>query len=299
MIEINLLPEALRKAEGTPLPRFVAMCAGIVVNGILLVLLLHLVINVLRDTQERHDKLAKEVSERKEEAKKLDDLQLQIAQINARVDAVRTLYQNRTVFAKILWDLKQIIDYDERINESNPEGRYLWLTSLKYQVGKTLDIEGLASGANTTEASKNFEELLRQINTYRCEKAPEELERKDLEERRTRVKVEMATAKARAASPEEADVQEYQKQLDEIEKRLQEIQKAVPSGGVAKLSFLEFFKSLQWKGISWQTIASAEKTEKGAKAENMPFGAQKFLLTLDLKPPEVEEPLKKKTPGKK
>jgi Tfp pilus assembly protein PilN len=120
MIKINLLPLEKRKAERTPLPRFmlilgaaITAAAAVLVN-IIVYLQIMGVEREIRDNTETLERLAPRVQEH-------DNLQAQVAALKAKVDQIDSLSKREVHFwraVSALWDVIQ----------ANPK---VWIDSLR------------------------------------------------------------------------------------------------------------------------------------------------------------------------
>ena len=117
MIEINLLPEDLRQAEGTPLPRLVAIMASVVVAcGLGVLCAFYYMVYIPRAKQEiaQRDEDIKGLKVRKAE---VDAIDAQIAVLIEKVAALDNLNQGRMRYGRLL----------DKLTNTVPEG--VWYTS--------------------------------------------------------------------------------------------------------------------------------------------------------------------------
>lgn len=104
MIEVNLLPEDRRPVERTPIPRFLTILAGVAgfcIEGVFLLLLIGLFPekrNALRDLNLR-------LQQAEDRVKQVKEIEARIADIKKRRDRVEKLYNDRRVWAPILYRL--------------------------------------------------------------------------------------------------------------------------------------------------------------------------------------------------
>jgi len=183
MIEINLLPESMRKAQGTPLPRFIITCVGLVLVLSLGFLIAGLQFKIIPAKKKELSDRTKKVKDAEEAAAELDTLLASIEAIQNRVNNVKSLFLGRKIWAKILWDLKHIITLDESMNKANRDLRYLWISNLTYDPGRDLiNISGTATSSASTKSIRIVETLIKNMRTYSAVEKPEEAEKKRLEQ---------------------------------------------------------------------------------------------------------------------
>jgi len=289
MITINLLPDHLRRPDPTPLPLAMAFLAGLVITGFLGVLLYRYHAGVIP----RLEKAVKSQKTRKAELER-EDAELQVmrqrmAGIREHVDAVRTLYKGRTVWARILSDIKYLVTQDAMMDSANAEHRYLWLNSIKFQ-GTRLTLQGNATAASPALAMQMAERLLYGLRTYAPTKNPEEVEIQ-------RIEAELAALRTERAA-ESADFVPLDEREAELRRRLAEI-RGVHSGGIAQMPFMEFIKpgSIAQHRMEWVALARPKPPPMGSPdtvlfeqiMATFPEMALRFGLDMELAPPPGSE----------
>ncbi|MCX7934022.1 MAG: hypothetical protein N3A66_02045 [Planctomycetota bacterium] len=297
MITINLLPEALRRPEATPLPRFLALCAGVLVNCALVFVFFWLQFSLLKIEEQRLAEKKAEVDRLKTEAAELDVVKAEIEDKKKRIEIVRSLYLNRTVWSKILYDLKRVIAWDPAQDFANELRRYTWLSSIKGVSGGIMELNGYCAAEDENVAMRQMEALLNSMRKYNPAK-PEEEAKIGLERICRNLQAEIEKERAKAM-PNAATLEALQKDLAEARRRLEEISKMPSSGAIASTNFLEFFKpeSPTMGRLGWQKGGFRAAGGEKEKDETLPIGAQAFKLTFELKPVEAPEPAAKKPAG--
>ena len=102
MIEINLLPEDLRQAEGTPIARLAAIMASVVVAcglGVLISFYYMVYIPRIKDDIKQREADIVNLKQRKEE---VDQIETQIAKLKEKVAALDNLNQSRMRYGRLL-----------------------------------------------------------------------------------------------------------------------------------------------------------------------------------------------------
>jgi len=121
MIEVNLLPLELRKAERTPLPRLMTIMGGtalICVLGVFLMSRLQVINKTkkkLRDEKAKQPQLQKEADEVKELKKKREEFYL-------RQKTIIREFNNRITWGEKLWHLNMIVN--------DADFKNLWISEL-------------------------------------------------------------------------------------------------------------------------------------------------------------------------
>lgn len=276
MININLLPESMRKKEGLPLPNLlgflVMFCvlAGVAYIG----LLYHT--SIIPSLEGRQRSLSATKSQLQKQVEELKKLNAEIDRLSGFVNTVRGLYVRRIVWAKVLSDLKHIVNFDPAMNEYNQDMRYLWLTKISGR-GKVIGLSGLATGSTQASAMQLPERFLERFRTYSPVAAPE----KD-EEAKLQQELKNASAEHELRRRENPELPPQSQVELAIRQRLEEI-KNVKSGGIALQPFYELVKprSLQLLDVKW---GPAPKPRSGDKTqlELFPTQAWSFRLSLDL-----------------
>jgi len=168
MIEINLLPEDLRQAEGTPLPRLVAIMGSVVVAcGLGVLCSFYYMVYIPRIKQEIQQREADIASKTKlkDAVLAIDD---QISKLNEKVSALDNLTQSRMRYGRVL----------DKLANTTPDG--VWFKSFNVGPDSTssstgsisnggkrymIKLAGTATGSTQQEMRKKLTDLVR--NTER------------------------------------------------------------------------------------------------------------------------------------
>ncbi len=284
MIEINLLPESMRKPESTPLPLFLGLCLLLTAVLSLGAVLGHNALIWIPREEAQTREMEQKANDLEAQGTRLDELDAKIALIREHVDAVRQLFRERVIMAKLLWDVKRIITYEEELNKANPERRYVWLNTLSLAAGQGISLGGQCTATTEHKALAMVQELYTRFLHYQATRPPEESERKQLGEQVTAMKVEWA--KRRAKNP---GLPEESPELAGLQERLKLLQAAPPSGRIAVRAFNDFFMP---GGIMLETTAWSAGGAAPGQVGNptmLPVGAYRFTMRLQIKPPGFGE----------
>lgn len=296
MIEINLLPENLRKAESTPLPRQLTIYLGVAVCAGLL-FLNWFYMNESSKADKKLKRVTAEVNQEQQKITALDNLIAEIEQIKSHVTTVEDLYRNRTIWAKILFDLKNIIN-EQEYNKANDALEYLWLTSLSLeesrssggfgmpaQKTKTMKLEGQASAKNTRRATMMVRNLIDSMVKYTPEKSPEEEAMEKIEER---IKLREAIEEKLKDGKKKKKLSAMEERKIRAEEELIKHLKDKKSGGIATMPFMKFFdESTREVKLKWSENSSGGSN---SKMKQMPGQAMKFELKLGFAPKKKAAP---------
>ena len=275
MININLLPESMRKREGMPKQQLlgIVVCLGILGGLVWMITKYQFeTLPALRDSvrslQARKSSLEKEVEE-------LKTLNAEITRKSGFVNTVKGLYSQRVVWAKILADMKKIINFDESVGRYNQDMRYVWLTNFDGN-GKKITLRCIVTAGTQLAAMQLQEQLLQSIQTYKPTNTPE----KD-EEERLQAELKEASNKHLRERQDNPELPLQGPEEAKIRQRLEEI-KNIKSGGLAMIPFNELLVpgSLRMSAARW---GSAPKPRNTSGAEIFPENAWIFDLTMQLK----------------
>ncbi|MHC4886056.1 MAG: hypothetical protein ACYTGH_13325 [Planctomycetota bacterium] len=299
MIEINLLPENLRRSESTPLAQQLAIYIGVAAWAGLIFLNVSYYNQTTQAEKILKDKKV-EITNKKKAEKELKEVKGKIAGIKTHVNAVEALYRNRLVWAKVLSDLKQIM-HKQGYKRINTEGEYLWFNDLQVKAmrkvgaaktagGPTHEviITGYASAKATRRATLMIERLMAEMKDFKPDldqkdRLSEELKKKIIENKKSQDEQEKkGQAKAKAGSPLDAQLKAREEKADQ--KLLEHLE--LDSGGVAVQSFWELFQGLTYKQ-SWEEELSLGDAAKAL--QKVPLSGMKFELHLGIKPPPKPE----------
>jgi hypothetical protein len=278
MININLLPEALRKKERMPLPQFLGVIAGVALFGLLGYMIVRYQFAIVPDLQSQRDNLARTRARLQEEAQELAVVNGEIGRLSSLVEAVKTLYRQRRVWSKVLADLKHIVNFDATMSDVNPDGRYIWLTSFS-TIGSNIHLQGYATvGNNRAQAIQLPERFLEGFLTY----APVSLPEKD-EEARIQEELRVATADYEVLRAEQPELPLQGPEEIRLRQRLAEI-KTVKSGGIAMQPFNALLVpgSLKLNSMTW-TGTPHPNTRLVPVGEDFPEMGWQFNISMELK----------------
>ena len=279
MININLLPDSMRKKEGLPRQQLlILLCLSAVFGGLVYMITRYTFV-IIPDLQAEQTTLTQRERMLKEVVKELADINKEINRMSGYVDAVKSLYRQRIVWAKILADVKNIVNFDPEMSEYNVDQRYLWLTNFTGKE-KAIALTGFATATSQTVAMQMPERLLQGFRDYSSVSLPEKDEEVRLqEELRQAIKEHDAERRERPELPIQGP-----RELA-IRQRLEEI-KAVKSGGIALKPFVEFLVpgSLQLKSASWTSSPRPRQAALSPGSDAMfPKNAWNFNITMNLK----------------
>lgn len=281
MIEINLLPVSMRKTERTPLPRLLTTYVGIVALCLLSWINLQYLLKEIPEARRKKEGLQNDVKEAAAKAKRLDELEAEIQDIGAHVNSVKSLYRERAIWSKLLYDIKAIFNVDEALNRDNPDRKYLWMTDLKLGKGQKggagqISLDCFASAPTTSEGATLVRSFMNNLQNYAPEAAPEEQMRKTLQDTVQRMEYkrrqQAQETEDGALPPKTPEQLEAERQLGILATR--------SSGRIATRKFADFFYpgSFDFTGMTWSEDAKPSAT-------NEPGSRWKFTITMLLKPP--------------
>lgn len=280
MININLLPDVLRKKERMPMPHLLALVGVVCLLGGLGYAVMQYKMNIIPGLTARRDSLRRERTALQAKEKELKDINAQIATLSQHVDAVKTLYRNRVVWSKILSDVKNIVNFDPAMSEYNADMRYLWLTRFVGK-GKNLALDGFATASTQVVAMQMPERLLQGFLNYTPATLPEKDEEVRLQEE---LRVAMANYDALRRENPELPVQGPEETA--LRQRLEELKK-VKSGGIALRPFVEILNpgSLKLLSATWTRAPQSRRTGAAAVSysEIFPAMAWSFKVSMDFK----------------
>lgn len=283
MIDINLLPEHLRRVEGTPLPRQLTIYLAVAVS----LVLVFLNVKIYMTTQNRQrelEELQTEVAKLKEQERELEALIAQIEAIRARVDAATKLVRQRVVYAKLLADLKQIVN-SLGYNQANEQRQYLWLSRLDLQEGRRqneqrkLVMEGFATGPDSRRAWQMVGQFGRSLIEYRpVATTPEGVQDDQIRGSRERLE-ELEKIDSNELT------EEQRREKEALEAFMQHL-RMHRSGGVAEEPFVSFFEpeSLYTEQTWSDSVGSPDEN-----VEMPPVGGMEFTIEIDFKAAQKQE----------
>ncbi len=277
MIDINLLPEALRKKERMPIQQLLGLIGAIVLFCLLGYMIFTYAFYTVPDLTMRRDDLTRDRDRLRIQAEELKKINAEIARLTEYVDAVKTLYRNRVVWSKILSDMKHIVNFDPAMSEYNNDMRYLWFTKFTGK-GKNISLTGFATASDQVVAIQMPERLLQGILSYKPDGLPEKGE-----EARLEAELKSVVAEYEGLRRENPDLPPQGPKEIAIRERLEEIKK-FKSGGVALQSFAQLLApgSLQLNTATW-TVAPQPRGTAKELTELFPKQAWNFTISMDLK----------------
>lgn len=277
MININLLPESMRKRESLPRAHFLGILVGLAVLGAMVWTITQYRIVHIPALEQKKKGLEDQKKMLTAETERLKKLNADINRMSGYVDAVKSLYKGRIVWAKILSDIKNIVNFEPSLSTFNADQRYIWITNLNGSA-KNLTLKCYATAATQVMAMQMPENFLHTIINY----VPSSLPEKDEEER---LQIELREA-IRTHEEERRERPELPLQgpLEmRIRQRLEEI-KTVKSGGIAILPFNDLLApgSLELKSAQW-TSSPKPSGARGQLVEVFPDEAWTFDVVMNLK----------------
>ena len=274
MININLLPQEMRKKEGMPVPLFAGIMGVFVLVAAVGYLIFDYDSNIIPSLATQRSNLQKQLKDLQAKSADLKNINAEITKYTGFVDSVKTLYRGRTVWSKILSDLKNIANMDPSMNDYNSDMRYLWFSKLTGS-DKNISLTGFATASSQNTAIQLTERLLKDFQEYSPVKMPEKDEEERLQERLRAAMIEYENLRREnpslpLQSPEEK----------ELRQRLEDIKK-VKSGGVAMMPFSRMLEpgSVRLVNTTW-TGAPRPRTKSD---EVFPQQAWSFSITMTLK----------------
>lgn len=246
MININLLPESMRKKEGLPGTQILGLLIMAAILGGLVFMITKYQFDIIPNLENRRASLNRTKTQLNAEVARLKEITAEVNRMTGYVDAVKGLYKQRVVWSKILSDIKNIVNFDPAMNVYNTDMRYMWLTKLSGK-GKAISMNCIATASNQIIAMQMPEQLLREMKEY----APINLPEKD-EEARLQEELRKAMTDHEAERRDRPELPLQGPQELAIRQRLEEI-KTVQSGGIALLKFDNLLVpgSLQMTSASW------------------------------------------------
>lgn len=230
MININLLPESLRRKSGIPFPQMMGLLAAVVVLGALVYMVTKYQLDTLPELRNKKQSLQVRQAQLQKKAEELKKINQEISRMSSYVDAVKGLYKQRVVWSKVLADIKNIVNFDPSMSEYNTDMRYLWLTKLTGKE-KAISMQGYATASSQVVAMQLPERLLHSMRSY----APANLPEKD-EEIRLQDELRLAVSEHEAERRERPELPMQGPRELTIRQRLEEI-KNIKSGGIALMPF--------------------------------------------------------------
>lgn len=273
MINVNLLPDSLKKKDGISVPLAVGVVVALAILGFLGSMVLSYTTSVIPDLRARQESLERRKTSLSAQVEELKKINAEIAKLTSYVDTVKSLYRQRIIWAKILSDIKHIVNFDPAMSEYNSEMRYLWLTNISCS-RKNITLMGYATAPSQVMAMQMPERLIQTFLSY----TPATLPEKD-EETRLQEELRRAIEEYEAERRDNPNLPIQGARELTIRQRLEEI-KNIKSGGIAMAPFHTFLMpgSLQLRSASWTGAPSVPTSQ-----EIFPSNAWVFNLIMNLK----------------
>ena len=295
MIEVNLLPENLRKNEGTPLPRQLTIYLGVAVC-MSLIFLNWFYFKEIEKAENKLKKINTSIVDEKIKVNELDALIQKITIIKSHVTTVENLYRNRIIWAKVLFDLKHVIN-KQGYNKPNAKREYIWFTELSLseksvrsrglgmpaQKVKSIKLKGIASAIGSGGSRRATAMVTSLINTmvnYKPEKSPEDEAIEEIE-KTLKLRQEIEEKLKGNGKKKKEQLSEHEERKLRAENELIKHLQDKKSGGIALMPFMKQFNEKRDLKLSWNDKVSAGG---GEKRKLMPEQAMKFELDLTFKP---------------
>lgn len=279
MININLLPEVLRKKERMPLPQFMALIGMLILIGFAFYMITKYHFETIPNLEKRERYLQNDKRKLTAQVEELKQITAEKNQLAEYVNTVKGLYKNRIIWSKVLADMKNMVNFDPFMATYNPEARYIWLTTFNGN-GKNIDVKGFATASSELVAMQLPERLLTSFLTY----TPATLPEKD-EEQRLLKELDIAISEHGILRRDNPELPlQGQKEIT-IRQRLEEI-KNMKSGGIALQPFHSQLVpgSLKLNSATWSKAPTPRGLQKdSALTEVFPEQAWAFDISMQLK----------------
>lgn len=161
MIRVNLLPPEYRKADGTPIARFVALTLGVFLTATAMSVWGYVHFGMLAEVQDRRAQLEEEVVGLKALADRSAALLAEFKEYQRRRDKIEEIDTNR-----ILWSRKLDQWADLVHNKGDSDRHFVWFSDIRTGGGRLpgsagiLEVSGW-SGGNELERLADFNEDVR------------------------------------------------------------------------------------------------------------------------------------------
>lgn len=166
MIEINLLPNELRQAEGTPLPRLVTILVGVILVTMGGVVAFNYHFVSIKNTKRLIAGLNQKKTEYEAKAQEVRKLQDEINKATQKVAALRNLELSRIRWARLLYQFRKAI----------PQGCVISSWQVKAAGGAmaggdtgkkyTIQLRGYTTGESDDDCTRMFREVSRNFQKY-------------------------------------------------------------------------------------------------------------------------------------
>ena len=152
MIRVNLLPPEYRKADGTPIARFVALTLGVFMTATAMSVWGYVHFGMLAEVQDRRAQLEEEVVGLKALADRSAALLAEFKEYQRRRDKIEEIDTNR-----ILWSRKLDQFADLIHNKGDSDRHFVWLSDVRTSGGRLPGSGGILecsgwSGGNELES---------------------------------------------------------------------------------------------------------------------------------------------------
>lgn len=281
MIIVNMLPDDMRKKESMPLPQFLGILGGIVAFAVLGFFIINYMWFIIPEMQARKNRLRSEETALKGQAKDYDQMTSEINQMSEYIDTVRSLYLNRTVWSKVLADLKTITNFDNKQGQQNAENKYIWMTHIVCN-DSVLGIDGVASGPSEQSAIEMLQHMLRSMRDESTNIPPEQQRLRQLEE-----DLHLVTERYEARRDEDPSLPDESDEMISLRTQLALLRSTV-SGGIATKPFASQIdiRSINPVRQEWRKSPEAKGTvsgKDGVSIISLPHSDYVWNFTLSMK----------------
>ncbi len=161
MIRVNLLPPEYRKADGTPIARFVALTLGVFLTATAMSVWGYVHFGMLAEVRDRRAQMEDEVVQLQQLAERSQALLAEFKEYQRRRETIEEIDTNRILWSEKLDQLADLIH-----NKGDTERHFVWLASVRSAGGRMSGSGGQFqiagwSGANELEYLANFNDDVR------------------------------------------------------------------------------------------------------------------------------------------
>jgi Tfp pilus assembly protein PilN len=161
MIRVNLLPPEYRKAEGTPIGRFVALTLGVFLTATAMSVWGYVHFGMLAEVRDRRAQMEDEVVNLQALAERSQALLAEFKEYQRRRQTIEDIDTNRILWSRKLDQLADLIH-----NKGDTDRHFVWLSDVRSSASRRPDSGGLLkisgwSGGNELESLADFNEDVR------------------------------------------------------------------------------------------------------------------------------------------
>ena len=161
MIRVNLLPPEYRKADGTPIARFVALTLGVFLTATAMSVWGYVHFGMLAEVRDRRAQMEDEVVNLQLLAERSQALLAEFKEYQRRRQTIEDIDTNRILWSRKLDQLADLIH-----NKGDTDRHFVWLSDVRSSGGRRKDSGGLLkiagwSGGNELESLADFNEDVR------------------------------------------------------------------------------------------------------------------------------------------